>query len=96
MLSLWSREGFRAEIGEPGTGIAPITLSHNLESAEQVDAALAQAAEAGAEVAAGAHREWGGYSGYFIDPDGFRWEVAHNPQPLSVQLLVATRAWQRR
>ncbi|WP_246097782.1 hypothetical protein [Rhodococcus spelaei] len=41
---------------------------------------LADAARCGGEVlAAGERRSWGGYSGYFADPDGYRWEVAHNP-----------------
>ncbi|WP_396656658.1 hypothetical protein [Microbacterium sp.] len=34
-------------------------------------------------------RDWGGYSGYFVDPDGFRWEIAHNPSPLGDELLRA-------
>jgi uncharacterized protein len=51
---------------------------------------LADAAAAGAvEVAPGQQREWGGYSGYFADPDGFRWEVAYNPDPLGVELMRA-------
>lgn len=40
---------------------------------------LAEAAALGAPVSAGRPREWGGYSGYFSDPDGFRWEIAVNP-----------------
>lgn len=80
MLSLWSIEGFTAEIGEaPASGIAPLTLSHNLATPAEVDAVLAEVAGLGAPVSAGREREWGGYSGYFSDPDGFRWEVAVNP-----------------
>jgi len=80
ILSLWSVDGFTAEIGEaPASGIAPITLSHNLETEAKVDDVLAEAALLGARVSPATHREWGGYSGYFTDPDGFRWEVAVNP-----------------
>ncbi|MFK0403174.1 VOC family protein [Microbacterium sp. NPDC090225] len=80
MLSLWSIEGFTAEIGEaPASGVAPITLSHNLATPGEVDAVLAEVALLGVPVSAGREREWGGYSGYFSDPDGFRWEVAVNP-----------------
>jgi catechol 2,3-dioxygenase-like lactoylglutathione lyase family enzyme len=92
MLSLWSRAGFEAEVGPlgTGTGIPPITLAHNMPDAAGVDAVLADAAAAGAEIVRPAQqREWGGYSGYFADPDGFRWEVAYNPQPLGRELMEA-------
>jgi catechol 2,3-dioxygenase-like lactoylglutathione lyase family enzyme len=80
ILSLWSVAGFTAEVGEaPASGIAPITLSHNLATEAEVDAVLAEAAALGAHTSAATHREWGGYSGYFADPDGFRWEIAVNP-----------------
>lgn len=80
ILSLWSREGFIAEIGEaPASGVAPITLAHNLATEPKVDQVLAEAGALGAPVSLATHREWGGYSGYFSDPDGFRWEVAVNP-----------------
>ena len=80
ILSLWSIEGFTAEIGEaPASGVAPITLAHNLATPAEVDAVLSEAAQLGAPVVSGQRREWGGYSGYFSDPDGFRWEIAVNP-----------------
>ncbi|MGB4136486.1 MAG: VOC family protein [Microbacterium sp.] len=80
ILSLWSVEGFTAEIGEaPASGVAPITLSHNLATSAEVDAVLAEAEALGATVSPGSRRDWGGYSGYFTDPDGFRWEIAVNP-----------------
>jgi uncharacterized protein len=86
VLSLWNREHFEAEVGpiamEPG-GIAPFTISHNVRSAEEVDAVLETARAAGADpVHQGEQREWGGYSGYFGDPDGYRWEIAYNPQDI--------------
>lgn len=80
ILSLWSIEGFTAEIGEaPASGVAPVTLAHNLATPAEVDAVLSEAARLGAPVVSAQRREWGGYSGYFSDPDGFRWEIAVNP-----------------
>ncbi|GAT71616.1 glyoxalase family protein [Microbacterium sp. HM58-2] len=80
ILSLWSVEGFTAEIGEaPASGLAPLTLAHNVRTPAEVDDVLAEAALLGAPVSPGRQREWGGYSGYFSDPDGFRWEIAVNP-----------------
>ena len=80
ILSLWSITGFTAEIGEPpAPGIAPITLAHNVATEADVDDVLAEAERLGAFVAPAVRRDWGGYSGYFADPDGFRWEVALNP-----------------
>jgi catechol 2,3-dioxygenase-like lactoylglutathione lyase family enzyme len=90
ILSLWSREGFESEVGpvQHGPGIVPITLSHNLASPEEVDQVLQDARTAGAgEVGDGVAREWGGYSGYFADPDGFRWEIACNPQEIGLSVL---------
>lgn len=74
----------------PGT--APLTLAHNVPTPAEVDAVLAEAVAAGGTlVAAAQDRAWGGRSGYFADPDGFRWEVAYNPGPVGVQLLRAAR-----
>ncbi|WP_278259145.1 VOC family protein [Nocardioides convexus] len=84
VLSLWARAEFEAEVGAlaAGPGLAPITLAHNVATPEEVDAVLATARTAGSpEVQDGVRRDWGGYTGYFADPDGFRWEVAHNPDP---------------
>jgi len=90
VLSLWAEAGFEQEVGpiRQGSGLVPITLAHNLPTREQVDAVLADAREAGAgEVADAVEREWGGYTGYFADPDGFRWEVAWNPGPIGQAVL---------
>jgi catechol 2,3-dioxygenase-like lactoylglutathione lyase family enzyme len=90
VLSLWAEPGFEAEVGpiRRGDGIVPITLSHNLRTAEEVDGVLADARAAGApEVVDGVARQWGGYSGYFSDPDGFRWEIATNPGPIGQTVL---------
>lgn len=90
VLSLWAETGFEQEVGpvRRGSGLAPITLAHNLPTRDQVDAVLAEARAAGAsEVTAAVEREWGGYTGYFADPDGFRWEVAWNPGPIGQTVL---------
>lgn len=83
MLSFWSESGFEAEVGplRRGDGLAPLTLAYNVASPDEVNTVLAQARAAGAEVHDGVERIWGGFSGYFADPAGFRWEVAYNPDP---------------
>jgi catechol 2,3-dioxygenase-like lactoylglutathione lyase family enzyme len=84
IFSLWAEPAFEAEVGpiRRGEGIAPITISHNVRTEEEVDAVLETARAAGADpVGAAQRREWGGYTGYFADPDGYRWEIATNPSP---------------
>jgi len=91
VLSLWDRTHFEAEvgaIGDGGGGVAPFTISHNCATPEDVDAVLATARAAGADpVHDGEQRAWGGYSGYFADPDGYRWEVAWNPQEIGMSVV---------
>lgn len=88
VLSLWDVEAFTAEVGaRPAAGVPPITLAHNVASPAAVDEVLTTAAAVGADCSPGEHREWGGYSGYFVDPDGFRWEVAYNPGDLGTWVL---------
>ena len=90
VLSLWVRSAFEAEVGPvaTGPGVAPFTLAHNVATREEVDAVLATARAAGAEpVHEGQERAWGGYTGYFADPDGYRWEVAYNPGPIGSKVL---------
>jgi catechol 2,3-dioxygenase-like lactoylglutathione lyase family enzyme len=91
VLSLWAADAFEAEVGpiSRGPGLAPLTLAHNVSSPEEVDEVLEVARRAGADpVTTGQQREWGGYTGYFADPDGFRWEVAHNPGPIGRLVLA--------
>ncbi|NYE35057.1 hypothetical protein F4692_000161 [Nocardioides cavernae] len=90
VLSLWVESGFVAEVGHAPVrgGVPPVTLSHNLATTQGVDTVLQQARAAGAsEIGEASEREWGGYSGYFADPDGFRWEVAYNPQEIGQSVL---------
>ena len=63
-----------------GSGFRGVTLAYNTRSKDEVDAVLAHAETIGAKIAKPAKDEfWGGYSGYFADPDGHLWEVAWNP-----------------
>ncbi len=66
--------------GAVSTGFRGVALAINLKSRAAVDAAFATAEGAGARIVkAPQAADWGGYSGYFADPDGHLWEVAHNP-----------------
>jgi hypothetical protein len=81
-LSLYAREALAedAAVSPEGSGFRGFTLAHNVRSPEAVDRLLADAVAAGATlVKPGQKVFWGGYSGYFADPDGFLWEVAWNP-----------------
>jgi catechol 2,3-dioxygenase-like lactoylglutathione lyase family enzyme len=82
-LALWPRTSIAHDTGLPLARSSPteFTLGHNVASKGEVDAVLAQATRAGAVVVQPAHDTfWGGYAGYFQDPDGHLWEVAWNPQ----------------
>ena len=80
ILSLWDAGQMQAEAAtDPPTSRPCITLSHNLASTAEVDWVMAEAESAGAEIIAEPKTQsWGGYTGYFADPDGYRWEVAFN------------------
>ena len=69
-----------ARLSPERSGFSGSTLAINLADPAEVDAALAHAESIGATILKPAHAaDWGGYSGYFADPDGFAWEVAYNP-----------------
>ena len=69
-----------ANVASEGHGFPGLTLAFNARSREEVDAVLVEAQKAGANLRKPAQEAfWGGYSGYFSDPDGFLWEVAWNP-----------------
>ena len=81
-LSLYSRESLAedATVSSSGTGFNGFTLAHNVESEEEVDEIVAHAVLVGATLVKPPQKVfWGGYSGYFADPDGYLWEIAHNP-----------------
>jgi catechol 2,3-dioxygenase-like lactoylglutathione lyase family enzyme len=82
-LSLFPREDLAADAGVPaeGSGFPGFALAHNVRSIEEVDRLLAEAAAGGGRIVKPGHdTDWGGYAGYFADPDGFLWEVAWNPK----------------
>lgn len=84
MLALWSREELARDAGQidpsPRDGFGGIALAHNVGSVAAVDELLAQAASGGGRLVKPGHAtDWGGYAGYFADPDGHLWEVAWNP-----------------
>jgi uncharacterized protein len=90
VLSLWDRQRFEAEVGPIAmeSGIAPFTIAHNVATRAEVDTVLEAARAAGADpVHPAQERAWGGYTGYFADPDGYRWEVAFNPGPIGQKVL---------
>ena len=81
-LSLYSREALAedATVSAEGSGFRGFTLSHNVSSETEVEQVINQALGAGATLVKPAQKVfWGGYSGYFTDPDGYLWEVACNP-----------------
>jgi catechol 2,3-dioxygenase-like lactoylglutathione lyase family enzyme len=82
-LGLFDRESLARDAGlrsEPTAEFGGITLAINVESEAAVDAAFVAAQGAGARIMKPAERtDWGGYSGYFADPDGHPWEIAYNP-----------------
>jgi catechol 2,3-dioxygenase-like lactoylglutathione lyase family enzyme len=81
-LALWPRESLAHDATLPPGPRSPteVTLGHNVPSPQEVEAVLEQAARAGAQVVKPAQATvWGGYTGYFLDPDGHLWEVVWNP-----------------
>ena len=86
ILALWSRESLaddaRLELAPltPGKSFGGLALAYNARDEAEVDAVLKEAGAAGATILKPAEKTpWGGYAGYFADPDGHPWEVAHNP-----------------
>lgn len=82
-LILWARHKLAGDAGIADTstdGFGGLTLAHNVRSPAEVDGLLATAANAGAEITQAARETfYGGYAGYFRDPDGHVWEIAYNP-----------------
>ncbi|MEO5671871.1 MAG: VOC family protein [Ramlibacter sp.] len=82
-LALWPRKSLAADSGVPlqAPSATEISLAHNVASRERVDELLRQAQKAGARIVKSAQATfYGGYAGYFQDPDGHLWEVAFNPE----------------
>ena len=84
-LALWPRASITHDTGIAGSTLSSteFTIGHNVASKAEVDAVMAQANAAGATIVKPAQSTfWGGYSGYFSDPDGHLWEIVWNPQLL--------------
>jgi len=82
LLALWGREALAADAGLAGSpsGFRAVSLAINLESRDDVDAAFEEVRRAGGKIVrAPKSTDWGGYVGYFADPEGHLWEIAHNP-----------------
>lgn len=85
LLALWPRTSIARDtglaVGSPSA--TDVTIGHNVDGTAEVDAVMAQAAQAGARIVKVAGETfWGGYAGYFQDPDGHVWEIAWNPQAI--------------
>ncbi len=84
-MAVFPRESLRDYIGMSGdfsTAPAPVTLSCNVASITAVDETLWAAQSAGARIVCPAKTfRWGGYAGWFADPDGHLWEIVFNPRP---------------
>ena len=81
-LGLYGRDALADDAGvtSEGTGFNSFAIAHNVASEEEVEMVMNQALSAGAVMVKKPQRVfWGGFSGYFHDPDGHLWEVAHNP-----------------
>lgn len=81
-LAIWSRKNIAHDSGLPleKPSATEFTIGHNVSSKAEVNAVMEQARQAGAKIVKPAQDTfWGGYAGYFQDPDGHLWEVAYNP-----------------
>ena len=82
LLSLYGAADLARDTGDPlpDGPVTTVNLGQVVASEAEVDAVLAAAVRAGGSVVRpGRRMDWGGYSGFFADPDGYRWEIAHNP-----------------
>ena len=87
-LAVWPRESIAHDSGLPRSGPSPtnVTIGHNVSSKAEVDEVMKQVKAAGAKIVKPAQDTlWGGYAGYFLDPDQHLWEVVWNPQLLPPQ-----------
>lgn len=84
-LAIWAQGDIAHDTGLPVHPVSStaMTIGHNVMRREDVDAVMATAARAGADIVKAAQQTfWGGYAGYFRDPDGHLWEIVWNPQML--------------
>jgi len=81
-LAIWPRESIAHDTNLPQTGHSPteFTIGHNVAGKNDVDQVMVQAEQAGAKIIKPAQKTfWGGYAGYFQDPDNHVWEIVWNP-----------------
>ena len=81
-LAVWPRASIAHDSGIAigGRSATELTIGHNVNTREEVDAGMAKATKAGAKIIKpAAETFWGGYAGYFQDPDGHLWELVYNP-----------------
>ena len=81
-LALWPRDSLVYDVGlnKMPSSATEFSIGHNVRSEQEVDEVMTQAARAGAKIVKPAQKTfWGGYAGYFADPDGHLWEVIFNP-----------------
>jgi catechol 2,3-dioxygenase-like lactoylglutathione lyase family enzyme len=84
-LAVWPRDDLAHDTGlrKSPPSSTELSIGHNVRSEREVDDVMRQAKEAGATIVKEARKTfWGGYAGYFADPDGHLWEVAYNPSLL--------------
>jgi len=84
-LAIWPRESLAHDSGVARSprSATELSIGHNVRSEQEVDAVMKQAEQAGATIVKAASKTfWGGYAGYFADPDGHLWEVTFNPNLL--------------
>jgi uncharacterized protein len=82
-LAIWPRKSIAYDSGIPESppNQTEFTLGHNVSTREEVDEVMEQARNARAKIVKQAHKTfWGGYAGYFQDPDGHLWEIVWNPE----------------
>ncbi len=84
-LAVWARDNLSHDSGLPKSGRSPteFSIGHNVAGEQEADEVMAQAERAGARIVKPAQKTfWGGYGGYFQDPDGHLWEVVFNPSSI--------------
>ncbi len=87
-LAIWAQDDIAHDTGLPVHPVSStaMTIGHNVMRREDVDAVMATAVRAGADIVKAAQETfWGGYAGYFRDPDGHVWEIVWNPQMLPAE-----------
>jgi uncharacterized glyoxalase superfamily protein PhnB len=94
-LAIWAQKDIAQDTGLPMTPVSPtsFTIGHNVGHREEVDEVIERALRAGAEIIKSPQDTfYGGYAGYFRDPNGHVWEAVWNPKNLSAEIFPADEA----